>query len=200
MNDSRKLIELHLAEYRRQTAALTDDFAGMVDIKHGELKDIVLKHAETVKRDALFVSNRLVDANDVAKSIQKNLQAAAAEWNQSQDALARERQRFEKVCQKLDDAIKAYEAGQCDTFTSDVSQLYALRLRLAKTRDHDILPDVISKEPLAPVVRQRDDDWMMIVKWTLYAMINAEELGITSKNIDEALKSKKPDVMRLVGT
>ena len=63
-----------------------------------------------------------------------------------------------------------------------------------------ILPDMISKEPLAPVVRQRDDDWMMIVKWTLYAMINAEELGVTSENIDEALKSKKPEVMRLVGT
>ena len=103
--DSRKWLEQHLAEYRRQTAALTDDFAGMVDIKHGELKDIVLKHAETVKRDVLFVSNRLVDANDVAKSIQKNLQAAAVEWNQSQDALERERQRFEKVCRKLDEAI-----------------------------------------------------------------------------------------------
>ena len=103
--DSKKWLELHLAEYRKQTAALADDFAGMVDIKHGELKDIVLKHAETVKRDALFVSNRLVDANDVAKSIQKNLQAAAAEWNQSQDALERERQRFEKVCRKLDEAI-----------------------------------------------------------------------------------------------
>ena len=103
--DSRKWLELHLAEYRKQTAALTNDFAGMVDIKHGELKTIVLQHAETVKRDALFVSNRLVDANDVAKSIQKNLQCAVAEWNQSQDALARERQRFEKVCQKLDDAI-----------------------------------------------------------------------------------------------
>ncbi|MGO9585682.1 MAG: hypothetical protein ACLP2Y_05765 [Limisphaerales bacterium] len=103
--DSRKWLEQHLAEYIKQTAALTSDFAGMVDIKHGELKDIVLKHAETVKRDALFVSNRLVDANDVAKSIQKNLQCAAAEWNQSQDDLARERQRFEKVCQKLDDAI-----------------------------------------------------------------------------------------------
>jgi len=103
--DSRKWLELHLAEYRKQTAALTTDFAGMVDIKHGELRAIVLKHAETVKRDALFVSNRLVDANDVAKSIQKNLQAAAAEWNQSKDDLARERQRFEKVCQKLDDAI-----------------------------------------------------------------------------------------------
>jgi general L-amino acid transport system substrate-binding protein len=101
---------------------------------------------------------------------------------------------------KLDEVIKAYDSGQCDTFTADVSQLYALRLNLGKPGDHVILPDVISKEPLAPVVRQRDDDWMMIVKWTLYAMINAEELGITSKNIDEALKSKKPDVMRLVGT
>jgi general L-amino acid transport system substrate-binding protein len=106
----------------------------------------------------------------------------------------------EKKFAKLDDVFKAYESGQCDTFTSDISQLYALRLNLAKPDDHVILPDVISKEPLAPVVRQRDDDWMMIVKWTLYAMINAEELGITSKNIDEALKSKKPDVMRLVGT
>jgi general L-amino acid transport system substrate-binding protein len=101
---------------------------------------------------------------------------------------------------KLDDVIKAYDSGQCDTLTADVSQLYALRLNLGKPGDHIILPDVISKEPLAPVVRQRDDDWMMIVKWTLYAMINAEELGISSKNIDEALKSKKPDVMRLVGT
>ncbi len=101
---------------------------------------------------------------------------------------------------KLDEVVKAYESGKCDTFTADVSQLYALRLNLPKPDDHVILPDVISKEPLAPVVRQRDDDWMMIVKWTLYAMINAEELGVTSKNIDEALKSKKPDVMRLVGT
>ena len=101
---------------------------------------------------------------------------------------------------KLDDVIKAYDSGQCDTLTADISQLYALRLNLGKPGDHVILPDVISKEPLAPVVRERDDDWMLIVKWTLYAMINAEELGVTSKNIDEALKSKKPDVMRLVGT
>jgi len=100
---------------------------------------------------------------------------------------------------QLDEAVKAYEAGKCDTFTADVSQLHALRINLAKPNDHTILPDVISKEPLAPVVRQRDDDWMMIVKWTLYAMLNAEELGVNSKNIDEALKSKKPEVMRLVG-
>ena len=100
---------------------------------------------------------------------------------------------------QLDQVVKAYEDGKCDTLTADVSQLYALRLNMSKPNDQVILPDVISKEPLAPVVRQRDDDWMMIVKWTLYAMINAEELGVTSKNIDEALKSKKPDVMRLVG-
>ena len=101
---------------------------------------------------------------------------------------------------KLEDVVKAYDTGQCDTLTADASQLYALRLNLSKPNDQNILPDIISKEPLAPVVRQRDDDWMMIVKWTLYAMINAEELGITSKNIDEAMKSKKPEVMRLVGT
>ena len=101
---------------------------------------------------------------------------------------------------KLDDVVKAYDSGQCDVLTADVSQLYALRLKLSKAADHVILPDVISKEPLAPVVRQKDDDWLLIVKWTLYAMVNAEELGISSQNIDEALKSKKPDVMRFVGT
>src|SRR5690349_6311346 len=100
---------------------------------------------------------------------------------------------------RLEDVARAYDSGKCVTFTADVSQLYAMRLKLSKPADHYILADVISKEPLAPVVRQRDDDWMMIVKWTLYAMINAEELGVTSENIDDALKSKKPDVMRLVG-
>jgi general L-amino acid transport system substrate-binding protein len=101
---------------------------------------------------------------------------------------------------KMDDVFKAYDGGQCDVLTTDVSRLYALRLKLSKLNDHVILPDVISKEPLAPVVRQKDDDWFLIVKWTFYAMVNAEELGITSQNIDEALKSTKPDVMRFVGT
>jgi general L-amino acid transport system substrate-binding protein len=101
---------------------------------------------------------------------------------------------------KLDDVFRSYDSGQCDVLTADLSQLYALRLKLAQPGDHVILSDVISKEPLAPVVRHRDDDWLMIVKWTLFAMMNAEELGINSQNIDEALKSKKPDVMRFVGT
>jgi general L-amino acid transport system substrate-binding protein len=100
----------------------------------------------------------------------------------------------------VDEVLKAYDSGQCDTLTSDVSQLYAMRLRLGKPGNHMILPDVISKEPLGPVVRQKDDDWLLLVKWTLFAMINAEELGINSQNLNEALKSKKPDVMRFVGT
>ncbi len=105
----------------------------------------------------------------------------------------------EKRFRTVDEVFNAYASGQCDTLTSDISQLHALRLKLPKPADQMILADVISKEPLAPVVRHKDDDWLLLVKWTLFAMIDAEELGITSKNIDEALKSKKPEVMRFVG-
>jgi len=101
---------------------------------------------------------------------------------------------------KAEDLLKAYEGGQCDTLTADISRLYAERLKLPKPDDHVILADVISKEPLAPAVRHKDDDWMLLVKWTVFAMLNAEELGISSKNIDEALKSEKPEVKRFVGT
>ena len=97
------------------------------------------------------------------------------------------------------EALKAYADGRCSVLTSDVSQLYAQRLQLAKATDHTILPDVISKEPLGPAVRDDDPQWADVVKWVLFAMIDAEELGVTSKTIDEALKSKKPEIMRLVG-
>ena len=95
--------------------------------------------------------------------------------------------------------VKAYEEGRCDVLTTDVSQLYALRLNMAKPADHIVLPDVISKEPLGPVVRQGDDQWLNVVKWVLFSMINAEELGVSAANLDEALKSQKPDVKRLLG-
>ena len=98
-----------------------------------------------------------------------------------------------------DEAIKSYDAGRCNVFTADVSQLFAIRLLLSKPDDHVILPDVISKEPLGPVVRQGDAQWLNVVKWVHFAMVNAEELGVSSKNIDDALKSEKPDVKRLVG-
>jgi general L-amino acid transport system substrate-binding protein len=94
----------------------------------------------------------------------------------------------------------AYEQRKCDVLTSDVSQLYAERLKLATPDSHIILPEVISKEPLGPVVRQGDDQWLNLIKWTLYALINAEELGIKSTTIDESLKSQSPDIRRLVGS
>ena len=96
--------------------------------------------------------------------------------------------------------IAAYVAGQCNVMTTDESALFAIRQQLAKPGDNMILPDVISKEPLGPVVRQDDMQWFNIVKWVNFAMINAEELGVGSKTIDEALKSEKPAVKRLVGT
>jgi general L-amino acid transport system substrate-binding protein len=99
-----------------------------------------------------------------------------------------------------DETVKAYEGGRCDAFTTDASGLYSERLRMAKMDDHMVLPEIISKEPLGPSVRHGDDQWLDIVKWTHYAMITAEELGVTKANVDEQLKSANPDVKRLLGT
>jgi general L-amino acid transport system substrate-binding protein len=98
-----------------------------------------------------------------------------------------------------EESRKAYDERKCDVLTSDVSQLYAERLKLATPNSHIILPEVISKEPLGPVVRQGDDQWFNVVKWTLYSLINAEELGVKAATIDDASKSPNPDVRRLVG-
>jgi general L-amino acid transport system substrate-binding protein len=99
-----------------------------------------------------------------------------------------------------DETIKAYESGRCDAFTTDSSGLYAERLKLSVPADHIVLPEIISKEPLGPVVRHGDDNWLDVVKWTHNAMLNAEELGITKANVDEMLKSDNPEIKRLVGT
>ena len=99
-----------------------------------------------------------------------------------------------------DEAIKAYESGRCDVFTTDQSGLYGERLKLANPADHVVLPEIISKEPLGPMVRHGDDQWFDIVKWALFAMITAEELGITQKNVDEKAKSDNPELKRIFGT
>jgi general L-amino acid transport system substrate-binding protein len=98
------------------------------------------------------------------------------------------------------EAVKAYDAGRCDSYTTDASGLYAERLRLSNPDDNIVLPEIISKEPLGPVVRHGDDQWFDIVKWVLFAMINAEELGITQKNVDDMMKSSNPAIKRFVGT
>ncbi|MBB1609791.1 MULTISPECIES: amino acid ABC transporter substrate-binding protein [unclassified Pseudomonas] len=99
-----------------------------------------------------------------------------------------------------DESAKSLESGRCDVLTSDQSQLYAQRIKLAKPDDYVVLPEVISKEPLGPAVRQGDEEWFDIVRWTLFAMLNAEELGIDSKNVEQMAKSSKnPDINRLLG-
>ncbi|HIP40234.1 MAG TPA: amino acid ABC transporter substrate-binding protein [Desulfocapsa sulfexigens] len=99
-----------------------------------------------------------------------------------------------------DATAAAFDNGRCDVLTSDQSQLYGLRTHLSKPEEAIVLPEVISKEPLGPVVRQGDDAWFNIVKWSLNAMIEAEELGVTKANVDEMkANSKSPAVRRLLG-
>lgn len=99
-----------------------------------------------------------------------------------------------------DQTAQGFGSGRCDVLTSDQSQLYALRLKLKDPSSAIVLPEVISKEPLGPVVRQGDDNWFNLVKWTHFAMLNAEELGVTSKNVDAKKSSKDPAIARLLGT
>ncbi|MFB9885458.1 amino acid ABC transporter substrate-binding protein [Balneatrix alpica] len=98
-----------------------------------------------------------------------------------------------------DQTVQGFEAGRCDVLTSDQSQLYALRIKLADPSSASVLPEVISKEPLGPVVRQGDDVWFNLVRWSLFAQINAEEMGLTAANIDEMSNGDDPNVKRFVG-
>ena len=116
------------------------------------------------------------------------------------DYFAEHKMKYEAVVfDTHDQTAKGFEAGRCDCLTSDQSQLYGLRTHLSKPEDAVVLPDVISKEPLGPVVRQGDDEWFNVVRWTFFAMLNAEELGVTSANIDEMKKSTNPGIRRLLG-
>jgi general L-amino acid transport system substrate-binding protein len=98
-----------------------------------------------------------------------------------------------------EEGVKALEAGRCDAFTTDSSGLAAERLKFSKPDDFTILPTLISREPLGPAVKRGDESWFTLVKWVHYAMLNAEELGVTKANVDEMLKSPNPEVKRLLG-
>lgn len=104
--------------------------------------------------------------------------------------------RFERA----DEVLAAYDAGRCDVYTSDTSGLAARRLVMGNPDEHVMLPELISKEPLAPAVRHGDDQWFDIVTWTVYALIGAEEMGITADNIDQMATDGSPDVQRLLGS
>ena len=104
------------------------------------------------------------------------------------------------VIEKLEEVLNAYFNGRCDAFTTDHSALIALRAsRAQKPDEHVILPEIISKEPLGPAVRHGDDRWFDIVKWSLFAMIEAEEIGLTSKTIEQQSKAVSPSLQRFIG-
>jgi general L-amino acid transport system substrate-binding protein len=98
-----------------------------------------------------------------------------------------------------DETVQAYAAGRCDAYTTDASGLASFRLKLPSPDDHVILPEIISKEPLASAVRKGDSQWATIVRWAHFVMIDAEEVGVTSKNVDEMMKSPNPEVRRMLG-
>lgn len=99
----------------------------------------------------------------------------------------------------VDEVLSAYDNKRCDAYTSDISGVYANRLKMKNPDDHMALPDVISKEPLSLAVRQGDDRWFNIVKWVHFALVNAEELGVSQVNVDEMRQSKSPEIRRLLG-
>ncbi|MBE8191094.1 MAG: amino acid ABC transporter substrate-binding protein [Alphaproteobacteria bacterium] len=101
--------------------------------------------------------------------------------------------------EKADEAIAAYNIERCDAYTTDQSALYAQRLKLTQPQAHIVLPEIISKEPLAPVVRQGDNQWSDVVRWTHFAMLNAEELGVSSDNVRAMRNSRNPSIRRLLG-
>ncbi|MEC9369415.1 MAG: amino acid ABC transporter substrate-binding protein [Pseudomonadota bacterium] len=101
---------------------------------------------------------------------------------------------------KPEEVLQAYEVGRCQVVAADITQLNAMRLRLPRPEEHLVLPEIFSKEPLGPVVRQGDDQWATLVKWTIYALVNAEELGVTAANAEAMRKSEVPDIRRLLGT
>ena len=147
-------------------------------------------------RKALKVNSAL-ELNDAAVCVQ---QGTTTELNLADYFRANKMKLKTVTFATADEAIKAYDAGRCDAYTTDASGLAGERLRLVNANDHIVLPEIISKEPLGPSVRHGDDQWFDIVRWTHFAMINAEELGITRANVDDQMKSTNPDVKRLLGT
>jgi general L-amino acid transport system substrate-binding protein len=141
--------------------------------------------------------NSALELNDATICVQ---QGTTTELNLSDYFRANKMKLRSVTFATLDEAVRAYETDRCNAFTTDASGLYSVRLKLAKPDDHVVLPEIISKEPLGPFVRHGDDQWFDVVKWTLFAMLNAEELNVTKANVDEQMKSDNPEVKRLLGT
>ncbi len=139
---------------------------------------------------------RIVELGDVTVCLQ---QGNSLELDLADFFRARAADYKARLFPSLDEAVKAYDAGQCDLVSADIAALHVARAKLAQPGDHTVLPELITKAPAGPIVRQADDQWFNIVRWTHFAMLDAEELGINSANADDALQSESPDIRRLLG-
>jgi general L-amino acid transport system substrate-binding protein len=148
-----------------------------------------------VPRRAGIASARQLDGASVCV-----LPGSTSELNLA-DFARREAIRLEPiVLSSMDEMTAAYQAGRCDAMTTDASQLAALRVSaLREPEAHAILPERISKEPLGPMVRHGDDQWLDVVSWTLRVMIEAEEIGLTRENVERMRSSQDPNVQRILG-
>jgi general L-amino acid transport system substrate-binding protein len=187
-NDATKVKFIPLTAKDRFTALQTGDVDVLIRNYYDGQGFIVRKGLKV---------NSALELNDATICVQ---QGTTTELNLSDYFRANKMKLRSVTFATLDEAIRAYETDRCNAFTTDASGLYSVRLKLAKPDDHVVLPEIISKEPLGPFVRHGDDQWFDIVKWVLFAMLNAEELNVTKANVDEQMKSDNPEIKRLLGT
>ncbi len=152
-------------------------------------------HQAFMVRKALKVKSAL-ELSDAAICVQ---QGTTTELNLADYFRAHKMKLKTVTFASADEAIKAYDSKRCDGYTTDASGIRSEMRKLVNPDEHVILEDVISKEPLGPVVRQGDDQWFDIVKWVHFAMLTAEEFGVTRANVDEQSRSDIPDLRRLLG-
>ncbi len=147
-----------------------------------------------VRADLGIASTKELDGASLCTNLGTTTELNAADYFRTHNM------QYEIVAfEKADEAVSAYNTGRCDAYTTDQSALYAQRLKLTDPKAHIVLPQIISKEPLGPVVRQGDDQWGDIVRWSHNAMLNAEELGVSSSNVETMKTSSNPAVKRLLG-
>ncbi len=140
--------------------------------------------------------NSALELNDAAVCVQ---QGTTTELNLA-DYFRANRMKLKTVTFATStEALKAYDAGRCDAYTTDASALYAERLRTTNANDHIVLPEIISKEPFSLAVKQGDDQWADVARWVHFILINAEEFGVTKANVEQQLKSENPEIRRLLG-
>lgn len=178
---------------RQTTLSMTRDTTLGLRLTIANLYD---GHGFMVRRDANITNPREMDGMTICLSPGTTNELVTTDWFRANNL------RFTPVLQeRMQDNATSLQAGRCDAIGTDATQLAALRSQFTRPQDYVILPERFSKEPYGPVVRRDDQEWFDVIRWTISALINAEELGITSQNAEELRRtSTNPEIRRLLGT